>query len=77
MKVPYAGITRIRSEGLISARNIGHPLTCSLQVGCKGSDFFCKRQSLSRIFGGDKLYSGYLKKPAPKIGAGFLKFEGL
>ena len=23
---PYAGITRIRSEGIISARNIGHPL---------------------------------------------------
>ncbi len=33
----YAGITRIRSEGLISARNIGHPLTCTLQIGCKGN----------------------------------------
>lgn len=32
---PYAGITRIRSEGLISARNIGHPLTCSLQIDDK------------------------------------------
>ena len=27
---PYAGITRIRFEGIISARNIGHPLTYAL-----------------------------------------------
>ncbi len=25
-KYPYAGIIRVRYEGMISARNIGHPL---------------------------------------------------
>lgn len=24
---PFAGITRIKYEGIISARNLGHPLT--------------------------------------------------
>lgn len=28
---PYVGMTRIRLEGIISARTIGHPLNC----GCK------------------------------------------
>ena len=30
---PYVGITRIRFEGIISARNSRHPLNC----GCKGT----------------------------------------
>ena len=32
---PYAGIIRIRSEGMISAHIIGHPLACRLQTAAK------------------------------------------
>ena len=34
---PYAGITRIRLEGIISAANRQHPLICIMQIGCKGT----------------------------------------
>ena len=34
---PYAGIIRIRFEGIISAHTREHPLTSTLLIGCKGS----------------------------------------
>ena len=34
---PYAGIIRIRFEGIFSAHTREHPLTSTLLIGCKGS----------------------------------------
>lgn len=47
---PYAGIIRIRFEGIISAYNDRHPLTYSLQVADKGKQFYllAKQNSAKR-----------------------------
>ena len=43
---PYAGIVRIRLEGIISAHTRGHPLNC----GCKGTKKLEKNKIRRNIF---------------------------
>ena len=47
---PYAGITRIRFEGIISAYNDRHPLTCSLQIVGKVKVFYLLSKQISVFF---------------------------